>query len=409
MVEKYQYAVVILTAVVGIYGTYFDFKKDNKITVHGVVAIALLVCLCAVTLTLESKKHEADRLASEKSRKLAEQANKRLERTLLAVQESSGQLVSVTKSLKDIEGTTQKATLALRDLLEPLETMGFSFSVRYPAVQELFPAYGSFIHSLAERCVDPEVSLPPEYCNGVWAGQKEVSRVVGGTEVKLFEADYSYATFSDDSPAFKAHADLLRKEFTDISSSGLETEFIPWFKLIREDTSDDGFQYQPESSISFNFVPEGTAIRSGPDGRIDLNRKMYTDLAFGEGVGQESGLTRIEPVKLSYDVRVVYERDSDTLFVEFDYLPLDIVSDNEHLRSKRNLIEPGVGKKRLLYLESLLPYNPELFYVKIHYGLPGSSYHHISGDRFIDLNGPIDAGRFSDNRWVAVIDDQLID
>lgn len=409
MVEKYQYAVVILTAVVGIYGTYFDFKKDNKITVHGVVAIALLVCLCAVTLSLESKKHEADRLASEKSRKLAEQANKRLERTLLAVQESSSQLVSVTESLKGIEGTTQKATLALRDLLEPLETMGFSFSVRYPAVQELFPAYGSFIQSLADHCVDPAISLPPEYCNGVWAGQKEVSRMVGGTEVKLLEDDYSYVTFSDDSLAFKAHAELLREEFTDISTSGLESEFVPWFKVIGEESSGDGFQYQPESSISFNFVPEDTMIRSGVYGRIDLNREMYTDLAFEVGGRQESGLTRIEPIKLSYDFRVVYERASDTLLLEFHYLPLDIVSDNERLRSKRNLIEPGVGKKRLLYLKTFLPYNPELFYVKIHYGLKGASYHHISGDRFIALNGPIDAGRLSDNRWVAVIDDQLID
>lgn len=407
MIEQYQFGAIVLTAIVGIYGTYFDFKENNKVTSHGWVAIVLLVCLCIVTLTLESEKHSAENLANEESKKLAEKANLQLKKTLAAVEESSATLAQTTNSLKDLQKNSQKAALALRDLLDPLKTIGFSFAVKYPSVQELFPVYGSLIEVLAARCVKPEEPFLPDYCEGVRAGTQEASRTSNGGQIDYLDDDFSYVYFDSDSLAFQSKIHILSKNFSNISIKEMKGEGVSWQRFIEGDTDITDFQYHPESRISFNNTAENLTIRAGVAGRFDLNRKMYTDLSFGEIYGEKPKSPRITTITSEYSINILYEPKTDTLIVEFNYIPLEMNQDNERLRSKFNLLEEAVGEKRLLYIQSQLDYNPNLYYVKLHYGFKGSSYSYLSGDQFIELNGRLDEGRFIDNRWLLVIDEQL--
>ncbi len=154
---------IIITAIIGILGTKYDFRKQGKITKHGILAVSGIVIFALISIIVqcsdsveEIKRQEA---ANQKTQKLDSSITKNINETVSLGRELKTDYtnqINISKELdlkivksqvivgemhKDLKYYQDSIQIGLKRLSSPLSDIFFTYNLVYDSIDLRFPHY----------------------------------------------------------------------------------------------------------------------------------------------------------------------------------------------------------------------------------------------------------------------------
>ena len=349
--NTFKLLAIIATAVVGVYGTVFDFKKNGRVTHHGIIATTLIIAATVIAVvihasTVNASRIERVRLQQENDRQqriltTSLQVNSDIKNALAELQsvrstvrasskvlarqlarqfaqseqiqkdvtrdaeQSAANLASLHKTLSDFGAA---ASLALARLARPLNDISFSYAVVYDRANERFPKYYRRLSKL-QQMFEPNPQQPAS------------GRLV-------LTGDEAYA-----------HSNLDGREAD--AELNFETSWIGFRTVTAPDDQETQRQYEVTA-----WVPAAEKV-------------MNRDVASGE----------LRKMPAGVGIEIAADFDAHTITKRVEFAAVHLIQNDGAITSELDIVGPGAAKNLLVEIERRSQYGfqpPRLSELVIH-------------------------------------------
>jgi len=418
-----QYAILVLTAFIGIYGTIYEYKVDGKITKHAYRAISILVILCILAIVIESLKYNAEEQKAIAATKAAEEAEARviaeqkaLSTIKLDLEMSKAALQQAIAAMSDLNKASMESAKQLRILTTPFQYIGFAWGLRYDNAKVTFPKYHELLDNIARKCIEDWFENVCEEVSFDFKGdfdygedldpESDLSDLIIRAKFYVGSGAFLYREHDFDGglkfvpTKEKPNYDPLSYDpdkvlyMYDEKDKYLATrELVPWFGYAK--WSENVFPaFHREFEIGFTGLAEPNTLTISNDMTAYERFKTYlkfhghitkrTDLEFRSGSSYEPVTQRLQlPIDDEFEVSLELLPEKDAIVLNYNRPIMSINEDNLQINSIVEMLQPQRHDQHFIHIMQMLSHNPVMDYFDIHLSPTNSRRIHFDESQII--------------------------